>query len=583
MADLVAKAIATNERWRRPLPKQPVTLGRREELCDLAVPWDRQISGRHAELRWVDNRLHVRRLPSGKNKIYIGGRPLDHFTVAAGEPFIIGGTSFVVMEVPQAVEMPAPQTEMTCAAEELRRYPYVDASQRIEVLAALPAVIRLSRTEAELEQEVLAVLLRGIARAEVAATVRLAPTADAAPEVSRVEFRNVIGGEFQPSQRLIVDALERRRQSILHIWEPGALHPDYTAPTEHDWALCTPLPDDPLPGWGLYVAGQLSHPLVEDPAGEKLLKSDLKFAELVSDMFGSLRQVRDLQRRQGQLLRFLSRPVLAALAGRDMDEVLKPRQATVTVLFCDLRGSCRIAEETQAGLMTLWNHVNAALSIMSHSILEQDGVIGDFQGDAAMGFWGWPLDSSDQIERAARAALAIHERFTANSGVPDHPLAGFACGLGLAHGPGLAGRLGTADQFKIDVFGPVVNLASRLESLTKQLGVPILMDEDCAQRLAEEANHSWVRCRRVARVQPFGMQRVVTVSELLPPAVFVPERTSAYEAGLAAFQAGRWSEARVLLRSLPEDRPADFLTTFMDKHSDSLPPKWDGTIIMDAK
>ncbi|HZY85139.1 MAG TPA: adenylate/guanylate cyclase domain-containing protein, partial [Gemmataceae bacterium] len=124
----------------------------------------------------------------------------------------------------------------------------------------------------------------------------------------------------------------------------------------------------------------------------------------MADVFGSLRQVSFLQRRQGQLSRFLSRPVLAALVGRDMDEVLRPRQATVTVLFCDLRSSCRIAEEGSQDLPALWDRVSAALALMSGSILDQDGVIGDFQGDAAMGFWGWPLEAADGVERAARAA-----------------------------------------------------------------------------------------------------------------------------------------------------------------------------------
>ena len=59
----------------------------------------------------------------------------------------------------------------------------------------------------------------------------------------------------------------------------------------------------------------------------------------------------------------------------DADEVLRPRQAQVTVLFCDLRGSCRIAEEGSGDLPALWDRVSAALALMSGSILDQDGVI----------------------------------------------------------------------------------------------------------------------------------------------------------------------------------------------------------------
>ena len=111
--------------------------------------------------------------------------------------------------------------------------------------------------------------------------------------------------------------------------------------------------------------------------------------------------------------------------------------------------------------MKLWDNVSEALGIMTSAIVENDGVIGDFQGDAAMAFWGWPLGGEEQIERAARAALTIRRRFAHVARQPGHRLAGFACGLGIAHGPAIAGRIGTLDQFKVGVFGPVVNRAAR--------------------------------------------------------------------------------------------------------------------------
>src|SRR5262249_13160698 len=172
--------------------------------------------------------------------------------------------------------------------------------------------------------------------------------------------------------------------------------------------------------------------------------------------------------------------VLAALAERPVAEVLRPREADVTVLFCDLRGSCRLAEEGEQGLAGTCERLSAALTIMTTHIIDKDGVIGDFQGDAAMGFWGWPLEREEQVEQAARAARAIHRDFPRAAQEPGHPLAGFTCGIGITHGRALAGRLGTADQFKVGVFGPVVNLAARLESMTKLLRVPILLDERAA-------------------------------------------------------------------------------------------------------
>jgi adenylate cyclase len=279
---------------------------------------------------------------------------------------------------------------------------------------------------------------------------------------------------------------------------------------------------------------------------------------------------------------------LAALAEKDMEEVLKPRQTEVTVLFCDLRGSCRLAEECQEELTALWNRVSEALNIMASSILDQDGVIGDFQGDAAMGFWGWPLDCEDRVERAARAALTIRRRFTKASKQPGDPLAGIACGIGIATGPAIAGKLGTMDQFKVDVFGPTVNLASRLESMTKILRVAILVDDRTAQVLSSSNNNYWGRCRRLAKIQPYGMDSTtLMVSELLPPAVepgAMSERhRKDYEAALDAFHEARWRDAASLLRRLPGDGPGDFLMAFMDKHNHTPPAQWNSVIKMDSK
>jgi hypothetical protein len=83
------------------------------------------------------------------------------------------------------------------------------------------------------------------------------------------------------------------------------------------------------------------------------------------------------------------------------------------------------------------------------------------------------------------------------------------------------------------------------------------------------------------------MRRVVTVTELLPPAV-APNVLSEgdrrdYEAALVDFQAGHWDEARALLQRLPPDGPARFLKGFMDAHPQGPPLRWEGIFEMDEK
>jgi adenylate cyclase len=277
------------------------------------------------------------------------------------------------------------------------------------------------------------------------------------------------------------------------------------------------------------------------------------------------------------------------LALRDPDQVLAPREAKVSVLFCDLRGFSRQSEESGNQLLDLLRRVSDALGVMTHHILDRNGVVGDFHGDAAMGFWGWPLEQADAVTHATSAALAIRHEFEQSAAISSHPLAGFRAGIGIATGKAVAGRIGTVDQVKVTVFGPVVNLASRLESMTKQLHAQILIDEATAERIRQEVPRSVARVRRVARVLPAGMNKPLMVSELLPPETSSSNLLSdvhiiAYEKALDSFQVGNWNEAFRLLHQVPaEDRVKDFLTVFIAQHGRSAPPDWNGTIRLPDK
>jgi adenylate cyclase len=591
MAELVAKGSDPTHGWRRTLPHQPVTLGRSEPQSIWAAPWDDRISRLHVSLSWVDGKLLVQRLPEGRNRVFYRGVAANEFSMSPGEEFVIGDTTFALEDT--KTDLPAPLTAVAFAAEQLDLVSCADYPERIEVLAALPGVIRYSPSNDELERRVVDVLLRGMPRAEAAAIVHLrAESPPDHPELDVNSPRVRQGSDnWRPSRRLVSDAIKHRRQSVLHIWRAGGLPTEsaVTLDTNYDWALCVPLSDEPTPGWGLYVTGRLEGADSKNKKvlPQELLKSDLKFAELVAEIFNSLRQVLDLQRRQAVLARFLSRPVLAAIAGQNMEEVLRPRETEVTVIFCDLRGSCRLAEEGQADLMASWGRVSEALNVMAGSIIDQDGVIGDFQGDAAKGFWGWPLECPDRVQRAARAALAIRRRFEQASKQPANPLYSIRCGVGIATGRAIAGKLGTMDQFKIDLFGTAVNLAARLETMTKLLGVPVLIDERSAEELNPRTNEHWVRIRRVARVRPYGMQTPILISELLPasvePGAMKEQERKDYEAALDAFQEGRWDDAVKLLRRLRGERGADFLSSYMERHAHKPPASWDGIIDMEAK
>jgi adenylate cyclase len=588
VAELIAQGPEAHQRWRRALrPNEPFILGREAGLW--STPWDPHVSRRHASLCWSDGQLRVERLPDARNPVFVGGREIGSCSLKPGESFIIGNTTFTVAseQVHWSQDRTRPVEEQTYSSQYLRRVRFQNADQRIDVLSRLPDVISGAVNESELFIRLVNLLLAGVPRASTVAIVAADQSAASTPiHILHWDQRLAPEGEFRPSQRLILEAV-RRKQSVLHVWGPDqeSLAPQFTLTANADWAFCTPVLGEACRDWGIYVAGKSAPGVGADSAD---LREDLKFTELVGSMLGSLRQSQMMQRRQAALGAFFSPQVLDALSTEDPEVVLKPRETEVSVLFCDLRGFSRQAERNAGDLLALLDRVSKALGVMTHHILEQGGVFGDFQGDAAMGFWGWPISQPDAIQRACLAALMIRSEFEAAARQPGHPLADFRMGIGLATGRAVAGRIGTVDQVKVTVFGPVVNLASRLEGMTKILQTPILLDEATSRALRERVPPTLARCRRLAVVKPYGMNSAVEISELLPPEQDYPdladEHIQSYEGALDAFLAGDWSEAIELLHRVPaKDRVKDFLTIFIAQHNRTPPPGWNGIIPLTSK
>lgn len=584
-----------------------------------AVPWDDRVSRIHAAMHWNGKALEVRRLPGARNSVFYRGQQRDEFSVQIGEHFVIGQTTFTVVDQPiQFSRLPAEAfSEQTFSAHLLRQSRYRDADRRIEVLGRVPDIIAGSTSDEELWARIVNVLLVGIPEASFVAIVKLKmcdndgrpmvplsqtpqdhdltddevdSKAAGEMQVLHWDCRSLTGQQFKPSLQLVSRAISTK-ESVLHVWNRNQEADAFTQSENADWAFCTPVLSDACSGWAIYASGKFAGPPAasgEPSEHAEQLRDDLKFAELTATTLGAIKQVRSLQQRQDSLRPFFAPVVLQALSQRDPDEVLAPRQTDVSVLFCDLRGFSRNSEESANHLLELLERVSDALGVMTHHILHEGGVVGDFHGDAAMGFWGWPINDSQAIRHACAAALAIRLEFDRNANEPDHPLAGFRAGIGIASGPAVAGRIGTVDQVKVTVFGPVVNLASRLEGMTKQLQAPILIDEATAEWLRRNVPRSELRVRRVAKVRPYGMQTPLMVSELLPPCavdrVLDDAHVDAYESALDHFLDGCWADAFRLLHQVPaEDQVKDFLTVYIAQHRRTPPPDWSGVIELPAK
>ena len=554
----------------------------RAESADFCADWDDRISRTHVRLDTADSCARVTCLDHTTNPVFIDGNEIQSAELYSGQSFVIGDSRFELRQVTQS-DSPGSSggEQLAIDRRQLQKVRYEDANKRIEVLTSLPAVIRESGVERDLHVALSSLLLAGIQHADGAAIVSIdeKDRARVLHQERRYEARSLL----QPSTRMIGNAIDQQK-SILHIWDDTVATQNdvaYTQQAEFNWAFCTPFFSDVAWNRVFYVAGR--SPLDGPKTNRERLHADIKFTEFIAEIVGSLQRQQELERQQAGLRQFFSPPVLEAV-GSDLDtSLLEPRECDVTVLFCDLRGFSHRAEEQADNLPGLLERVSLALEVMTSQILRFGGVTGDFQGDAALGFWGWPISSDEAPLNACRAALAIRQEFENARAAPEHLLKDFETSVGIAHGRAVAGKIGTREQVKVTVFGPVVNLASRLESITRELHVPILIDETLDRLVRTQLNPKEARVRRLLRLLPYGMDRELMVSELVPPesqlGLLTQEHLDDFERGVDAFIAGNWDMAwKYLHRMPPDDRAQDFLAMQITQHNRSAPADWDGII-----
>lgn len=508
------------------------------------VPWDEAVSRKHAELRIVDAALNIRCFDAENHPIWKNGQTYTETSVAAGESFRIGHSWFNVK----------PATASLPVIDFIEQLPSGDSATTSMVLS--PADIRVSvvsksatelwktGTDRELAQAGLKIFHQVLHFADLLVMLSCKDIESANRPRIVHWHKNKSGVTAKVSRELISQAL-REGATAIEV-DSDALGGAIKCGR---WSFCVPIKSDAAEPWCIYVGGafgaKADHAAFLTP---KKLSSDANVTQLVAHLIGAVRSVRSLENRFDGVRQFFSPRVLDSVSAANPGSTdLEPRETDVVAIYCDLRGFSRIVSEGSADLHALLNRISAALSVMTHSIIEQEGVIADFQGDSALGFWGWPLALTNGPIPACRAALQIQRIFHKAAASHDLELKGFHVGIGIASGRAIAGRIGTRDHAKIGVFGPVVNVASRLEGLTKKIGAAILMDYDTAVAVRDSLSPEEGRIRPIASVQPSGFDHAVDLSELLPGEaesnISDRDLDNFVDASIA-FRQGKWDKCR---------------------------------------
>jgi len=253
----------------------------------------------------------------------------------------------------------------------------------------------------------------------------------------------------------------------------------------------------------------------------------------------------------------------------------------MTVLFSDVRDFTSISESlTPEGLKDL---MNAYLSAMTEKVQVKRGTIDKYIGDAIMAFWGAPLPDKDHALHALESAIEMQKGLReldapfAQRGWPVLHI-----GVGLNCGMMSVGDMGSKFRRSYTVMGDAVNLASRLEALTKQYGVGILVTENIVK-----AAPGYVY-REVDKVQVKGKLQGVAIFEPLGREGDVPAEklrdAEQLASGMAAYRAQRWDEAEGVFKSMPESKISKMYLERIEYFRSSPPPAdWDGVFVYTTK
>ncbi len=182
---------------------------------------------------------------------------------------------------------------------------------------------------------------------------------------------------------------------------------------------------------------------------------------------------------------------------------------TATILFSDIRSFTSISEKMDAkGLVAL---LNEYFTEMVDVVIKEDGVVDKYIGDAIMAVFGAPVTKKDDALHAVRAAIGMRVALAhLNEKLVARGLKPLKTGIGVHTGEVVAGNIGSEKRMEYTVIGDTVNLASRLESSTKELGTPVLISDDTYQLVKDH-----IDARAVKEITVKGREKPVMTYEVL--------------------------------------------------------------------
>jgi adenylate cyclase len=261
------------------------------------------------------------------------------------------------------------------------------------------------------------------------------------------------------------------------------------------------------------------------------------------------------------------------------------RRAELTVLFSDVRGFTTIAEALEPEDLARW--MNEYLGAMTEVIRAQRGTLDKYIGDAIMAFWGAPVADEQHARRAVLAAMRMQAALVPlNGALAQRDKPAIRIGIGINTGPMTVGDMGSDVRRAYTVMGDAVNLAARLEGLSKHYGAVIVVGE------ATRAQTPDMVYRELDRVRVKGKREAVAIYEPVAEATALAraraDELDRWHVALERYRAGDWDAAEASLRALLKEAPesrlyALYLERLATMREQACIGAWDGVHEFDTK
>jgi len=299
-----------------------------------------------------------------------------------------------------------------------------------------------------------------------------------------------------------------------------------------------------------------------------------------------IREEREKRKIRKTFSQYLS-PGVIELIEKDPEKYIRPggEMKELTVLFSDIRGFTTISESLTPDELVLL--LNEYFGHMTDIVFATDGTLDKYIGDAIMAFWGSPYPQADHAFRSCSCALRMVRglsELNAKWKAASHPP--ISIGIGLNTGQVNVGNMGSARRLSWTVMGDNVNLASRLEGITKQYHVQLIISEATYRQVSNQ-----FVCRELDKIRVKGKNLPVNIYELMDVAAEKSKHEkllTLFSGAMKAYRSQNWSEAAEkfanILTAYPDDGPTQVFLERALEFSDNAPEgEWDGVYVMKTK